>query len=600
MVGVEVAQHQQRDVPHPQLAQTAVHRHRVGTGVHHHRRAVPGGQRQRVALAHIAHHQPPARRRPAGERPAQPLHRCGPQDRREQQQHADHAQHGAAQRPPQQRHHRHRQHPQQRGPGPAAGPAQFGPGQPGPGTGDPGDHPGRPARQPGQHLGDRHGHRGAHQRGPAQHQRRGEGEFGQQIRGHGDQADPLGEHRHHRSAHHLRRPGRRQSLREAPRHPPGAQRGAPPWCEGQQRAGGQHRQQKAERPGQRRVVQHQQQRGGGQCRQQRTAPPGGDREQRDPAAHGRPQHTRARPADEDEPHQQPAAQHGRAAQPDPQPPGQPAPLGPPRRTGRSDQHEQDDRQMGAAHHNDVREIGGLDRLPQLGRDPRGVADDQCRNQGPRVLGQPLGGLAQRLAQQSGEPLGAARLGGDLWRTVVQDPQHGGELAAPAGHRLVRPGLDQQPGGGQHGRPLRQVSGRRPGHHHDRIAPVGRARHDDHLAPLGPGHLGVAADLHLDGGAFADRLRERAAPYRRAVQRGHHRPGGGRGQRHGHGHPQPRAGARQHRHGQQDRPAGRAERHHQWSVQRRRGAGPGRPGGRHQPQIRGPVGRCRAGGRRLRA
>ncbi len=382
--------------------------------------------------------------------------------------------------------------------------------------------------------------------------------------------------------------------------PPGAQRGAPPRCERQQRAGGQHRQQKAERPGERGVVQHQQQRGGGQGRQQRTAPSGGERQQRDPAAHGRPQHAGARPADEDEPHQQSAAQHGRAAQPDPQPPGQSAPLGAPRRTGRSDQHEQDDREMGAADHDDVGEIGGLDRLPQLGRDPRGVADDQRRHQGPRILRQPVRGLAQRLAQQSGEPLGTARLGGDPGRTVAQDAQHRRELTAPSRHRLVRPGLHQQPGGGQHGRPLRQVSGGRPGDHHDRIAPVGRARHDDHLAPLRRGHLGVAADLHLDGGAFAGRLRERAAAYRRAVQRGHHRPGGGRGQCHGHGHPQPRAGARQHRHGQQHRPAGRPQGHHQWPVQRRRGGGPGRPGGRHQPQVRRPVGRCHADGRRLRA
>ncbi len=92
VIGVEMRQQHHLHRGHAERPQAAVHALGVGARVDHDGGAgLTRGQHQRVALSHIAGHEPPVRRRPSGQRPHQ---RRGAQHGQEQQQPQDRAQHG--------------------------------------------------------------------------------------------------------------------------------------------------------------------------------------------------------------------------------------------------------------------------------------------------------------------------------------------------------------------------------------------------------------------------------------------------------------------------------------------------------------------------
>ena len=77
----------------------------------------------------------------------------------------------------------------------------------------------------------------------------------------------------------------------------------------------------------------------------------------------------------------------------------------------------------------VREVGLLECLVQLRGDPRGVPDDQPRQQCPRVRRQPVRGLPQPRTQPPREPLRRRRLPHLLRARPVPYPQHGRDPVA---------------------------------------------------------------------------------------------------------------------------------------------------------------------------
>lgn len=324
VVGVEVRQQEQRDPAHAQGAQALVDRSRLGPGVDHDGRTGTGGEHPGVALPHGALDVAPVRRRPAGDGTDQ-LRR--PQHRDQQQ----HGHGGTGPAPPPEPepepHHGRRGRGQQQPAREPAGPGQLRPRQPGPAPRHGGDPPGGHPRAPGQQL--RHGH-GQRRHGEGREAEHGGGarrRLRQEVARHGDQAHPGGEHRHHRGAHGLRREGRPQGVGEARRGPAPPQGRAPARAEGEQRPGGQHREEEPDAAGEPRVVQHEQQHGPGQRREEGPAPPGGEGQQGDRPAGGGPQHARVGPAHHHEGQRQCRAAQGGGPQREPQPRREPAPLG---------------------------------------------------------------------------------------------------------------------------------------------------------------------------------------------------------------------------------------------------------------------------------
>jgi hypothetical protein len=66
VIGVEMADHQQRHVPYAEPAQASVDGGRFRTGVDHDGLARPDRKNRGVALAHVARDDQPTRGRPAG------------------------------------------------------------------------------------------------------------------------------------------------------------------------------------------------------------------------------------------------------------------------------------------------------------------------------------------------------------------------------------------------------------------------------------------------------------------------------------------------------------------------------------------------------
>ncbi len=151
VVGVEVAEDEQRYTVDPQPAQAAVHGPWIGPGVDDEGRAGARRDHQAVPLPDVAHDEPPARGRPPGD---------GPGDRRRAHQRHDQEQGEAGGRPgtPEcpagQCERREGRGRQERGAEPAVGPAQLGPRERGTRAGDQGDPPGGPGGAPQQRLGE--------------------------------------------------------------------------------------------------------------------------------------------------------------------------------------------------------------------------------------------------------------------------------------------------------------------------------------------------------------------------------------------------------------------------------------------------------------
>lgn len=375
MVGVEVGEEEQRDHGDPQGAQTAVDEAGLRAGVDHQSGAVARGQHQRVALTDVAGHQPPGGQRPAGHGPGQ---RDGAQDGRHDQQYDD----GAQPRTPQEaaphgdRH--HREGGEEQGTRPCARPVERRAGQGGTVPGHRRDPAGRPGGEPGEGLGGGYGERCGGQGGEPQDGGRAHRELRQQIAGDGHQADVGGQDGHHRGAHRLRGTRRGQDLRQTRRHPPAPQGGAPARREGEEGTGGQHGQGEAVRAREPGVVEEQHQCGRAQRGQQAATPARADGEQGDQPAGGRAQHAGIGTAHDDEPRGEHSPEHRRQPERDRQPRRETTALGTQGGTGRTDQEDQDQREIGAADRGQMGQVGGLERVVQLHRDTGRVTDDQTR------------------------------------------------------------------------------------------------------------------------------------------------------------------------------------------------------------------------------
>lgn len=598
VVGVKVRQHQHRHPAHAQGTQAGIHGSGIGPGVHHQGLARAEGQYRGVPLPHGALHVAPVGRRPAGEGTGE-LRR--PQYGQEQQ----HRQGGADPPPPAdpgaEQYDGHRGGGQQQPAGEPARPGQFRAREPRPGPGHGGDPPRGHPRAPGEHPRGGHPQRGHGERREAEHRRRTGRQLGQQVARHRHEADPGGERRDHGRAHRLGGRGGPQRLGEPGPHPAPAQGHAPPGREGEQGAGGQDREQESVTAGQPGVVEDQQQNGGAQRRDQGPAPPRGEGQQGDRPAGRGPQHARLRPAHHHERQRQGRPAQGGGPQREPEPGRQPAPLGL-LRTGRGpDEQEQDHGQVGPGHGQQVQQVGGLEGLVQIGRNPGRVPDDQPRQQGPGIRRQPLGGLAQPGPQSPGEPLRGVRAAGHRRRGVTGRPQQcRGPLALP---RRGQPGDDRHPGGGQQPGPSgvpgqhphrgldpgpRPVGPGHPGHH--RV----QHHHRRPASPPGDPRIGTDGELREDSGVLPGQFRHGPGPCLGPLEPGHPGPRAGaqqgRGQRRGGSPPgsgtpapgqeqQPRSG-HAHAHPDGGRSGGR--------VQGEGGRRPGGQGRRHQAESAGPA------------
>jgi hypothetical protein len=302
VVGVEVADHQQRDRPDPQVTQAAVGGGRVRPGIHHHRGPAGHRQHQQVALPDRARHHHRVRRWPAaGHCP----HR----------QRADHHRGGGDGG-----NHPHPAVPERQEPGdreprqqqPARDPVrprQLGRGQPGTVPGHQHQPPGGPAAQPGEQLRHR-AERGGDRREHAEHRGRSHRRRRHQVGGHRDQADRTGASGDHRRHRDLGGGRNRERVRDHRRHTPAAQRRAPAGGEQQQPTGGEHRHREPGIAGELRVDHHQPGDGGAERRHGRGGPARGERHQRHRTHRCGPDHRRIWPA-QDDVADQPGAGHGR-------------------------------------------------------------------------------------------------------------------------------------------------------------------------------------------------------------------------------------------------------------------------------------------------
>lgn len=590
MVGVEMGEDEQRDLGDPEGAQTAVDEAGLRAGVHHDGGAVARGEHQRVALADVAGHQPPGRRRPARHR-ARQRHRT--HDGRHEQQRRRGAQPGTAQKAAPGRDHHHGDGGQQQGACPGAGPVDRRSGQGGTTTGHRRDPVGRPGRDPGEGLGDGHGER---RRGQGREPEDGGGadrEFRQQVAGDGDQADVGGQHRHHGGAHRLRGRRRGQDLREARRHPPASQSGAPARREKEERGGGQHGQHEAVRAGEPGVVEEQQEGGSAQRGQQAAAAARADGQQGDQPAGGRAQHARVRPAHDDERHREHSPEHGRHTERESQPRRQAAAFGAQGEPGRTDQQDQHQGEIGTADRGQMGQVGGLEGVVQLHRDSGRVPDDQPGKEGPGVGRQALGGLTQSRPEPAGHPLRTARRLDDAGRPA--DRQHRGDSVTRA-RRRGEPGLRVDVCPRQQRQP---PASRLPGDEQDRSADGGRRTPRRHAHRLGlhqhrvrgshrPAHLwadqpGIRGQPQLDPRM---RVFGRQGGHRTAVQIRGVQPRDGRGRRRAERHSgRRRPPAYERRRRRQDdhraRPCHGSPRQCEGDARRE----PGRDGRCHQTQVR---------------
>ncbi len=195
VVGMQVRQHEQRHLLHPQPAQAAVDRARVGASVDHQNTGVEAHD-VAVALAHVARHDQPARWGPTRSHDDERAHGDDDTDDRGGR-HA--AQRGSAEQ--------HGQGSEQQQGQARARPAGRqrrtcpGLGRAGVGEGD--QPPGRHETQPREALREREEHRGDEGSEDAEDRRRRDRHHGEEVGGYGEQPDRPGQCDDDRCAHHL-------------------------------------------------------------------------------------------------------------------------------------------------------------------------------------------------------------------------------------------------------------------------------------------------------------------------------------------------------------------------------------------------------------
>ncbi len=411
VVGVQVAEQHEHDAPHPEARQAGVDRPVRGPGVdQHHPAGARGGEHDGVALADVARHDDPARRRPAGRHdPGRHDHDRGARHRGEQQppppsgtthgeddgERADHEQ-GA----------RRAVGPRERGAGDRRGVVGH--------RDEPAHGPsGEPDAGGGQRRHDRRDERGQH----AEDRGRGDGGRRQQVGDDGDRADQPAQPGDERRRDDEGRRGHRERLgREAGHAAPG-QRPRPRGREQHERRRGRHRQGEARVDGQRGLGEEQDEHRRGQRGQRRPPAACGQRHQRDRSHHRSAHDARRRSREHDEADQH-HARHERGQ------PGVGAQTAQRRQHG-AGQHGE----VGAGDREEVGEPSSPEVAVHLGDERARVPDGQPRQQ-------PRRGGRQRARSDVAQP-GPEPARGHLppWRRRdvagrPAHPQHGdGEVGA---------------------------------------------------------------------------------------------------------------------------------------------------------------------------
>ncbi len=260
-----------------------------------------------------------------------------------------------------------------------------------------------------------------------------------------------GEEHRHRRAERLGRGRRSDRAREVPGPAPCPEGVRPTRAEHQQPGRGEHRQQEAEGACQVGVEEDQQQGRAGQRGQRPARTAGGQRQQPDQPGARRSEHAGLGAADRDEGQRHGRPHQRRGAQRDPEQGGESAPLGSAGTPRGADQHPEHDREVGPADRHQVGQVGVPERLPEVVRQPGGVAHDEAREQSALVRRQAVGGGAQSRPEPSGDPLREARRRRRAG-LAVRDQQRRRLVVAlprwPDGHLCHQPDRRQQglPGG----------------------------------------------------------------------------------------------------------------------------------------------------------
>lgn len=522
VVGMEVAQHDQRDSPHPQPRQARIHRCGVGTGVdQHHPAGTRRGEHHRVALSHVARHHRPARRRPAEWR-----------DPRRDENEAGAQQHGDEHRPvtrgaghhEQAADHRSHQQPADDARRPRQGRVRDGRAPLCDGHQPRDERAGQPRAHPCRLRPEGRRQRREHpQDGGRRHSR-----SGQQVGDDRHRTDLTAETGDHRRGDDEGRQRHRECFRQRRGHPAAAQRLRPGRRAQHQRPRGQHRQGEARVDGQGRIGQQQRQHGGGQRRQGRPTSPHSDGEQRHGGHDRSPHDARRRSGQHDESDHCGTRERG----------GKPW-IG--AQQAQQSQHRAGEhRQIRSRHRNQVRQSRRAELVGGVGGESARVADRETRQQAGL-------GRAERRGRGPAQPRAQTTRGGlppRRCRELVRrasDPEHRDRQVGARGRdeQAVDDagGPRQQPepsgcGSEQEDRAADLLAtaaevGLQQPHGHDdlRRAATGRARCRAQQAR-------IVGQLHPQ--------RRRGASLRGPVQRmqlhqerlsGDHQPGGGRARRH---------------------------------------------------------------------
>jgi hypothetical protein len=579
VVGVEMRQHQQRDVGDAEPPEAAVLQPGVRPDIDEHRLPRCGRHDQRIPLADVARHEIRGRRWPAAQRlPQRPSDDDQP-DQRCQRQRA------GARESPEQAHAREEQHGEQRSSPRPGGPGRRAVGEFGRPVRDGRQPADRPAGQPRGGVG--RGRQQRTQHGGEQSEDGGgrDGGSRQEVRRQRYERHLTGQRGDDRCGGHAGRGTDRDGVGEQARDAARTEPPRPSRRHHDDRRGGGDRQGEAGVGGQRRFGEQQHDHRGAERGNGGPHPSSRQRDQRDPAHHGRPQHARSGLSEQDEAGERQRT-HDRLDPPVHRPQAQ-----------RPQHAGKDDRHVGTRHGHEVGEPGRPEVRRQHGVERAGVADDQPGQQAGLLGRQGAGGgVHQAVAQAPGDPL---RPAGPPQRSRRTAHGHQG------GHRVTGRGR-RKLAGGAHGPPGEEAPPAvRRCEQHDRVVESGPdagplqpedGRIQDHPASGGrqrPGHA-IDAEQEGGGGARSGELHQRRAgvlpgPHRRAG-RGRRdcdeQPGEHRGHRcsapvHGCGQ-----AARRERTGHQ------SDRRQGWGQ---RGDQPGRRCGRHESQVETAVPRCAVAG-----
>ena len=460
VVEVEVRDHQQRDVPDAEVAQTSVDLDRIGAGIDLDSGARPGRKQQRVALTDVARGEHPPGRRPAGcRRTNRDEH-----DQRSDQRSAEDAPGTCPRRHDDDNPHRHRQ---QQAALAAAGPRNGRTVQSAEEVGYLHQPPTRPAGDPGQYRSGAEPDRGDRCCREAEHGDRGDHRLGEHVRGDRDDAHPPADRRDDRRRDDVCRGSHRNCLGDADRHPMPAQRRGPTRCDQQQRRRGEYRHGEGRAGGQGRVPRNQCEHDRGQRRHARARAPAGEGDERDHRHQGGAQHARRWAGHHDE--------HRHDARPDERAHHRPRPQPTQQKQDRAD----DDRAVRATYRDEVGQAGHPEPFGEHRVEIGLVAVDQPGKQASLLIGKNPRRLAERRADPPGHPLPPGRPADELGR-IPGEERHRQDGTAEV--RQQSPG-DPRPLPGQHVLPS-----------------VGTAEDDDrpvdrHDVPTHDHRLGAGFDQH---------------------------------------------------------------------------------------------------------